>query len=770
MSAVQVNFPVTGMTCAACQSRVQRVLERTPGVADATVNLVTERAAVTYDPAVISADALVARVRSTGYGAELPAPGRTAFTEQNEQDESQIRELEALRRKTGVALIAAVVVMILSMPLMSAASASDPVMRWVARSLEPLMRATAPWMMAIDPRVLSYTLLALTTVVMVWAGRQFYTRAWAGLRHGSADMNTLIAVGTGAAYLFSAATTLAPGFFVRRGVAPDGYYDAVVVIIALVLLGHTFEARAKRQTVSALRRLAALEPPTARVVRDMIEREIPLADVRSGDVVAVRPGERLPVDGQVIAGASAVDESMLTGESAPVGKVTGDRVIGGTLNGLGAMRYVATTLGADSTLARIVTLVRDAQGSRAPIQRLADRISAVFVPVILGLAALTAIVWLVAVPGSPVPAASAAIAVLVIACPCAMGLAVPTAVMVASGRGAELGMLIKGGDALERAAGIDTVVLDKTGTVTVGHPTVTEVIVLPGSGWTDADVLREAAAVEQYSEHPLAAAIVARAAGPVPDARDFRASPGLGVAALVRGATVVVGGGPAMAAARLDVGTLGVDGARLAAGGATPVYVACDGVVIGVLGIADAPKAGAGEAVAMLGRMGLRVEMVTGDTAATAAAVARGVGITHVVAGVLPEGKVAEIRSLQEAGRRVAMVGDGVNDAPALAQADVGVAMGTGADVAVAAGDVTLMRGDLAGVAQVLTLARSTMRVMRQNLFWAFAYNVIGIPIAAGVLYPWWGIRLSPVLASAAMAISSVTVVTNSLRLGRMRL
>jgi P-type Cu+ transporter len=746
MPAVNVNFPVTGMTCAACQGRVQRTLERTPGVADATVNLVTERATVTYDPTVVSADALVARVRSTGYGAELPAPGRTAFDEQSEQDVAQLRELAALRRRTGVALVAAVVVMALSMPLM------------------------APWTVAIDPRLLSYALLGITTFVMAWSGRQFYTRAWAGLRHGSADMNTLIALGTGAAYLFSVATTLAPEFFRTRGVPPDGYYDAVVVIIALVLLGQTFEARAKRQTLSALRRLAALEPPTARVVREGAEREIALADVRSGDVVAVRPGERMPVDGQVIAGASAVDESMLTGESTPTAKGIGDRVIGGTMNGLGAVRYVATTLGADSTLARIVTLVRDAQGSRAPIQRLADRISAVFVPVILVLAVLTAVVWLIALPGAPLQGASAAIAVLVIACPCAMGLAVPTAVMVASGRGAELGMLIKGGDALERAAAIDTVVLDKTGTVTIGRPTVTEVVVAPGSGWCEADVVREAAAVEQYSEHPLAAAIVARAAGPVPEAKDFSAWPGVGVSAIVRGAVVVVGGERAMVAAGIDTAPLATEAARVASDRATPVYVACNGALIGVVGVADAPKPGARDAVASLERMGLTVDMVTGDTAATAAAVARDVGISRVVAGVLPEGKVQEIQALQARGRRVAMVGDGVNDAPALAQADVGVAMGTGADIAVAAADVTLIRGDLAGVARMLTLARATMRIMRQNLFWAFAYNVIGIPIAAGVLYPWWGIRLSPVLASAAMAISSVTVVSNSLRLSRIRL
>lgn len=746
MPAVNVNFPVTGMTCAACQGRVQRALERTPGVADASVNLVTERANVTYDPTVVSADALVARVRSTGYGAELPAPGRTAFAEQNEQDAAQQRELAALRRKTGVALVAAVIVMGLSMPLM------------------------APFTLGIDHRILSYALLAITTLVVAWPGRQFYTRAWAALRHRSADMNTLIALGTGAAYVFSAATTLAPEYFSSRGVPPDGYYDAVVVIIALVLLGHTFEARAKRQTLAALRRLAALEPVSARVVRDGVEREIPLTDVRSGDVVAVRPGERMPVDGQVIGGTSAVDESMLTGESIPVPKATGDRVVGGTMNGLGALRYVATTLGADSTLARIVKLVRDAQGSRAPIQRLADRISAIFVPVILAIAALTFIVWLAALPGAPLQGASAAIAVLVIACPCAMGLAVPTAVMVASGRAAEVGMLIKGGDALERAAAIDTVVLDKTGTVTAGRPTVTTVLVAPGSLLTEAEVVREAAAVEQYSEHPLGAAIVARASGAVPEARDFCASPGIGVSAVVEGSTVIVGGERAMAAAGVDTTELDDDVARLAEGGATPVFVARDGDLVGVLGIADAPKPDARDAVAALIRMGLTVDMVTGDRLATAQTVARAVGIQNVVAGALPEGKVEVIDALQLEGHCVAMVGDGVNDAPALAAADVGIAMGTGTDVAVAAGDVTLMRGDLTSVVRLVTLARATMRIMRQNLFWAFAYNVIGIPIAAGVLYPWWGIRLSPVFASAAMAISSVTVVTNSLRLGRIRL
>jgi Cu+-exporting ATPase len=775
MSTVRLSFPVTGMTCAACQGRVQRVLSRAPGVEQAAVNLVTERATVTYDPTVTTADALVARVVTTGYGAALPAPGRSALDDQDALDASQAAEFSVLRRRTIAALLAAVVVMTLSLPMMTAEMhaggvVQDPFMHWTARVLGPVLAAAAPWLVTADPRVLSGVLLMLTTAVMIACAGPIYRRAAAALRHGGADMNTLIAVGTGAAYVFSVATTIAPEAFLRRGVAPDGYYDAVVMIIALVLLGQTLEARARHRTASAIRQLAALAPASARIVRDGAERDVPLAEVRSGDTVVVRSGERVPVDGQVIDGTSAVDESMLTGESVPVAKHPGDTVVGGAMNGTGALRYIATTVGGDSRLSRIVALVRDAQGSRAPIQRLADRISAWFVPTILLLAVLTAVVWLVASPHTPVRAVSAAIAVLVIACPCAMGLAVPTAVMVSSGRGAQLGILIKGGDALERLAAIDTVLLDKTGTITAGHPAVTDVVAAPGVAGDLAELLRAAAAVESLSEHPLAAAIVAHAARPLPPATAFESTPGLGVAGVVGGVRVVVGGAAMMRAAGIDAVPLARDAARLADAGRTPVFIARDGRMAAVLGIADEPKPGAAAAVAALAHAGYAVGMVTGDTAATARAIGDEVGITRITAGVLPEGKVDAIRAMQATGARVAMVGDGVNDAPALAQADVGIAMGTGSDVAVAAGEVTLMRGDLASVPQALRLARRTMRVMRQNLGWAFAYNLLGIPLAAGVLYPRFGLLLSPILASAAMAISSITVVGNSLRLARVRL
>jgi P-type Cu+ transporter len=735
---MRAEFPITGMTCAACQGRVQRVLEKTPGVASAAVNLLTERATVTYDPSVVTAETLVGRVRSTGYGAELPAPAGSHAT----GDPERSAELESVRRKAIVAVSVGVAIMVVSMP-----------------------------MVGLDPRLLAWVLLVVTTAIMVWAGGQFYRRAWAAVRHGSADMNTLIAVGTGAAYVYSVAATLAPDAFLRRGIAPDTYYEAVVFIIGLVLVGNVLEARAKLRTTAALRRMAALQPSSARVIRDGGEIEIPLDAVRVGDVVVARPGERLPVDGEVIAGSSNVDESMLTGESIPVAKGIGDRVVGATLNGTGVLRYAATTLGAESTLSRLVALVREAQGTRAPIQRLADRVSAVFVPVVMGISVITFVAWLALAPGMPVARAiTAAIAVLVIACPCAMGLAVPTAVMVASGRAAEMGILIKGGDALERTAAIDTVILDKTGTITEGRPTVTDIV--PAAGWTDASLLRAAASLERWSEHPVASAVVARAGAmriQVDEVSAFEAIIGRGVVAGIDGVRVVVGNEQLMADEGIDARPLAGAAATLSDAGRTVVYVAVDGAPAGVMGLADAVKAGAREAVATLERMGLTVWMVTGDTPRTAEAVGRAVGIdrSRIVAGATPTRKIDEVRRLQGAGSRVAMVGDGVNDAPALVQADVGMALGTGTDVAVAAGDVTLMRGDLAGVGRAVALARRTMRVTRQNLFWAFAYNVVGIPVAAGVLYPFWGLMLSPIIASAAMAVSSVSVVTNSLRLAR---
>ena len=772
----RIDIPVSGMTCAACQARVQRVLARQPGVRDASVNLMTHTASVTYDPAAASPEALVDVIRSTGYGAELPNPAETLLAAQETEDRRHEEEFLRLRRKAVVSLVAGMIAMLLSMPLMALGdhagthSTSDPFMRWSAETLTPALRAALPWLYDLDPRVLTVTLLAMTLGVMTWAGRHFYTRAWAAVRHRSADMNTLIAVGTGAAFVFSVAATFAPGYFIARGVPADTYYEAVTVIIALVLVGNTLEARAKRQTANALRGLAALQPKTARIERSGSDADVPVEQVRRGDVVSVRPGERLPVDGDVVAGRSAVDESMVTGESVPVPKDPGDRVIGGTLNTTGSFRYRATTLGADSVLAQIIKLMREAQGARAPIQRLADRVSAVFVPVVIALALVTFTVWYVAADSAPAARAfAAAIAVLIIACPCAMGLAVPTAVMVATGKGAELGVLIKGGDALQRAGALDTVVLDKTGTVTEGRPAVTDIVTSTAS-ISERALLALAAAVERLSEHPLGHAIVSAARErnvPLGTPEAFMSYPGKGVSGVVDGTPVLAGSAVLMAEWAVDITPLGLPAERLMSEAKSVVYVAVDGALAGLLAIADPIKAGSREAVDALRRMGLDVVLLTGDNARVATAIARSVGVDRVRAGVMPEGKVAEIKRLQADGHTVAMVGDGVNDAPALAQADIGIAIGSGTDVAVEASDVTLMRGDLRGVVHAVALSRRTMRTMKQNLFWAFVYNVIGIPIAAGVLYPVVGLLLSPILASAAMAFSSVSVVTNSLRLRR---
>ena len=749
-----IRIPVSGMTCAACQARVQRTLQKQPGVTDAGVNLMMQNATVRYAPNAVTPEQLVQAIRDTGYGAELAPEAQSAFDEQEARDRAQTEEYLELKRKAIVSGVIGAIAMFVPMLLMSVVSHG----------------------------VMSVMLLVLTVAVMGWAGRHFYTRAWAAFRHHSADMNTLIAVGTGAAFVYSLVVTLAPGFFVQRGVPTDVYYEAVIIIIALILTGNAFEARAKRATSAALRALASLQPATARVVRRGAtgdeEVDVPVEQVRHGDVVIVRPGERLPTDGEVLSGESAVDESMLTGESAPVPKKSGERVIGGTINRTGALRYRATTLGADSVLAQIVRLMRDAQGSRAPIQNLADRISAVFVPVVVSIAIATFVVWYVAgdaagVTAPMVHAFAAAVAVLIIACPCAMGLAVPTAVMVATGKGAELGVLIKGGEALQRAGAIDTVVLDKTGTVTEGRPTVTDLVAAPGSVRTDDELLALVAALESASEHPLADAILRHAHGralTLAKPEGFQSLTGRGAVARVSGRDVAIGNEALMRERGIDVAPLRADAERLAGDAKTPVYVAVDGVLAGLLAVADPIKASSRDAIATLRARGIDVVMLTGDTRRTADAVAREAGITSVVAGVLPEGKVEEIRRLQQSGHVVAMVGDGVNDSAAIAQSDVGIAIGTGTDIAAEAADVVLMRGDLHSVVHAIALSRRTMRTMKQNLFWAFIYNVIGIPIAAGVLYPAFGIMLSPVIASAAMAFSSVSVVANSLRLRSARI
>ncbi len=783
-----IRIPVSGMTCAACQSRVQRTLQQEPGVSEAAVNLMMKSATITYDPSAVTPDRLVDAIRSTGYGAQLASPDQTAFEEQEARDRAQEEDFVDLRRKAVVSGIVGAITMVASMPLMSQlgsttmaghgdSPSADPFLRWTMHVLDPALRTIAPWAYDIPAPAISWTLLIATLGVMLWAGRDFYTRAWAAFRHHSADMNTLIAVGTGAAFVYSMVATIAPDFFVRRGVSPDVYYEAVVIIIALILTGNAFEARAKRQTSTALRSLVNLQPKTARVVRDgttgSAEIDIPVEAVVSGDIVLVRPGEGVPVDGEIVFGESAVDESMLTGESLPVAKRPGDRVIGGTLNRTGAFRFKATTLGGDSVLAQIVKLMRDAQGSRAPIQRLADQVSGIFVPVVVSIAIATFVAWFVAgdVSGATAPAVrafAAAVAVLIIACPCAMGLAIPTAVMVATGKGAELGVLIKGGEALQRAGDITTVVLDKTGTVTQGKPTVTDVILALPAGLSEDSMLRAAGSLEALSEHPLADAIVryAKERGlELIAPAGFASITGRGATAVVDGVTVVAGNEALMQEEGVDVSPLRAASERLAAEGKTTIFVALDGALAGVLAVADPIRGTSRAAIARMHAMGLTVVMLTGDTQKTADAIARLAGIERVVAGVLPDGKVAEIARLQADGQVVAMVGDGINDAPSIAKADVGMAVGTGTDVAIDAADVVLMRGDLNSAADAIALSRRTMTTMKQNLFWAFAYNVVGIPIAAGVLYPAFGILLSPILASAAMAFSSVSVVGNSLRL-----
>jgi Cu+-exporting ATPase len=736
------TIPVTGMTCAACSGRVQRTLERTEGVASANVNLMTGAATVAYDPEVTSPARLVEAIHASGYGAELPGPEESGESLLDAQDAARAEEVRELRGKLALSASAGILAMALGMLQLG----SDGLVR--------------------------YALLGLTLPVVGWAGRHFYVRAWSALRHHGADMNTLIAVGTGAAFLYSVAVTLFAPWFAGHGIEPLVYYETVVWIIALVLLGNLLEARAKGQTSGAIRRLIGLRPATARLVREGREEEVPLAALRQGDEVVVRPGETVPADGVILDGTSNVDESMLTGEPIPVPKKVGDQVIGATLNRNGAFRFRVEGVGSDTVLSRIIRLVQQAQGSKAPIQRLADRISAVFVPVVLSIAVATFVVWF---DLGPAPAylhgLVSAVTVLIIACPCAMGLAVPTAVMVATGRGAELGVLIKGGEPLERSHALDTVVFDKTGTITEGRPAVHSVErPIGGPAADDSELLALAAAVERLSEHPLAEAVAAEAARrglPERPVTGFESRTGQGVVGWVGGRRVAVGNLALMREIGVDPGPLAGRADAIAAAGQSPMYVAVDEAPAGLIAVADPVKPTSAEAVARLTRLGLETVMLTGDNPRTAASVARSVGIPRVVAEVPPDRKLDEIRRLQEEGRVVAMVGDGLNDAPALARADVGIAMGTGTDVAVEAGAVTLMRGDPLGVVTAIDLARGAMRVIRQNLFWAFIYNVIGIPVAAGVLYPAFGLRLTPAMAAAAMAVSSVSVVSNSLRLRR---
>jgi Cu+-exporting ATPase len=732
------------MTCAACSARVQRTLEKTAGVRSASVNLITGSATVDFDPVTTSPGQLVDAIRATGYEAELPREGESAEELLETQDQVREKEIAGLRLKVAVSLGAAVLTMLLSMHRIEGMSADT-------------------W---------RYFLLALTLPVVGWTGRHFYTRAWAGLRHLSADMNTLIALGTGAAFLFSLGVTLADDWLAAHGIEPQVYYEAVTWIIALVLLGNLIEARAKGRTSGALRRLIGLRPSTARVVRDGREAEIPLDRLREGDEVVVRPGEKIPADGVILEGTSYVDESMLTGEPVPVSRGPGDRVIGATLNRNGAFHFRVGRVGQDTVLSQIIRLVQEAQGSKAPIQRLADRISAVFVPIVIVIALATFVVWFYLGPSPTyLRGLVAAVTVLIIACPCAMGLATPTAVMVSTGRGAERGVLIKRGEVLERTGHIDVVVFDKTGTITEGRPAVRSVQLAGGSPDLDeARVIQLAASVERLSEHPLAEAVVAEATRldvPLEEVVEFETLTGKGVLGMIRSRRVAVGTAALMQELGIDPAPLRAHADRLAAEGQTTVYVAVDGQAVALIAVADPIRPTSREAITRLERLGLDIVLVTGDNRRTAEAVARAVGIKRVIAEVLPGQKVEEVRRIQAGGKAVAVVGDGLNDAPALAQADIGIAMGTGVDVAVEAADIVLMRSDLLGVVDAIGLSRRTMRIIRQNLFWAFFYNVIGIPVAAGALYPALGLLLTPAMAAAAMAASSVSVLSNSLRLRR---
>jgi P-type Cu+ transporter len=777
VEARQITLPVEGMTCAACQANVQRALAKAPGVERAAVNLMTHEATVTYDPRLASPESLVEAVNATGYSSRVPDVTTDTVTADEARELAHAREYRALIRKSLVSLALGVVAMVVSMPLMGgvsghAAHSADPLIAWAMRVIDPPLRAALPWLYSIDPDALRYALLAASLLVMFWAGRRFYTRAWAGLRHGTADMNTLIAVGTGAAFIYSAIATVAPRLLEEGGAQADVYYEAIILIIALVLSGNAMEARAKRQTTRALREMARLQPATARVRRADGDHEVPTAQVVSGDAVIVRPGERFPVDGVVIAGTGSVDESMLTGESMPVAKRAGDRVIGATVNSTGAFEVRATTVGTASVLAQIVRLMREAQGSQAPIQRLADRIASIFVPTVMTVSLLTFLAWWI-LPSEPslVRALTAAVAVLIIACPCAMGLAVPTAVMVASGRGAAEGILIKGGEPLERLAAVDTVVIDKTGTLTEGQPRVVDTRIADGVDRQSA--LQRVAAIERLSEHPLAEAIVRSLPADLPRAAevtDFVAVPGRGAKGRVGGVRVAVGTEAFLSAEGIETSPFAAIVEQWAGDGKTPALAATDSRLAAAFAVADPLRSNAAQVISRLRELGITSIMLTGDRRKTAEAVARQAGIGRVIAEVLPDGKVDAIARLQSEGLSVAMVGDGLNDAPALARADVGIAMASGTDIAAEAADVTLMRSDLAGLPAALSLARQTMRTMKQNLFWAFVYNIVGIPIAAGVLYPAFGLLLNPVLASAAMAFSSVSVVVNSLRLRQARI
>lgn len=817
----RIDIPVNGMSCASCANRVEKALSKAEGVGDANVNFAAEKATVSYDPGSISPEALVGEIEDAGYGAEI---AKTDFGVTGMSCASCVGRVEkalsslpgvlhtnvnlAAERATVEYLAGAVKPRDLERAVedagyrvvgheeKSAENAGEKEYRklrnnflWAAALTALILAGSIPHMLGLPSPVpmrwLNFGLLALATPVQFWAGWRFYKGAWGAIKHGQANMNTLVVVGTSAAYLYSLVATVAPQLF--AGGRADVYFDTSALIITLILLGRLLEARAKGRTNEAIKKLAGLQAKTARVVRNGEEVDVPVDDVAIGDVVVVRPGEKVPVDGKVVSGESAVDEAMITGEPIPVSKGVGDEVIGATINKSGSFRMEATKVGKDTALAQIIRMVEEAQGTKAPIQRLADRVSGVFVPIVVVIATITFFIWWMI---GPAPAFTFAllnfVAVLIIACPCAMGLATPTSIMVGTGKGAEMGILIKGGETLEGAHKLTTVVLDKTGTLTRGKPRLTDVATV--NGLSEDELLHLVASAERGSEHPLGEALVegAKKRGvALTDAGQFEAVAGRGIKALVDGREVLAGNYALMEQEDVAENGLLPLSEDLSASGKTPMFVAVDGEPAGLVAVADTIKDESREAVERLHGMGLRVAMLTGDNHRAANAIARELGIDSTFAEVLPEEKIDQVRKLQAEGEVVAMVGDGINDAPALAQADVGIAIGTGTDVAMEAADLTLISGDVRGVARAIKLSKATVRNVKQNLFWAFAYNVALIPVAAGILYPFFSGGtvpqvlqpalgeygfLNPVLAAAAMALSSVTVLSNALRLRRARI
>lgn len=740
------TLQIGGMTCASCVRRIEKALNKLDGVTSAQVNLATEVASVTFSPNLVGVQQLTAAVTRAGYTAtptNAPAQSPKAPVV-DVAGHDRDRELRQLKRRWQVALATGLGLMVLM--------------------YVPLYIDTMDWLMP--------AIFVVATVVQFWAGRSIYTSAWAAAKHHSTNMTTLVSLGTGVAYSYSTFVTLWPGLAESWGLPLHVYYETSLVIIALVLAGKWMEAKAKRATAAAVSALLNLAPPTARVVRDGIETDVPLDEVVVGDTVRIRPGEKVPVDAVVTTGSSAVDESMLTGESLPVDKEPGDTVIGGTLNTTGTVLVRTTAVGADTALAQIVRLVEDAQGAKVPMQRLADTVSSFFVPAVIVAAALTFAGWALFGPGSEnlTMAITTTIAVLIIACPCALGLATPTAVMVGTGRAAELGILISNGEALEQAKRVTAVVLDKTGTITRGRPSLTTFTTT--GGWDENALLSLVAAAEAGSEHPVAQAIVTHASElglRLAQPQSFDAVPGHGLQAVVEGYSLTIGNKALMDRAGVNVSTLEPGADRAAAQGHTPMYVAVDGAAAGLVAVADTVKPESAQAVAQLHALGLDVWMITGDNALTAQAVAAQVGINNVLADVLPADKDAAVATLQAQGHVVAMAGDGINDAAALARSDLGIAIGTGADVAIAASDITLVGGDLRGIVSAIALSRRTVSTMKQGLVWAFGYNVLLVPVAAGALYAFDGLLLDPVLASAAMVMSSISVLSNALRLRRFR-